>query len=93
MEDIETADEATLDSKSVADLKMRLGLLNKIIREAQAKGDTRWKEAARQQRVVNKALVKKIKQGRRECGESEPEPVRVGMKSARMKGRAITGSR
>lgn len=93
MEDIETADEATLDLNSVADLKMRLGLLNRIIREAQAKGDPRWKEAARQQRVVNKALVRKIKENRRRNGEPEPSAVRVGMKSARMKGRAITGSR
>lgn len=93
MEDIETSDKTTLESKSIADLKMRLGLLNRIIREAQAKGDPRWKEAARQQRVVNGALVKKIKQERRERDEPEPEPVRVGMQSARMKGRAITGAK
>ena len=93
MDDVETADKATLDSNSVADLKIRLGLLNKIIREAQAKKDPRWKEAARQQRVVNETLVKKIKEARHQRGEPEPEPVRIGMKSARMRGRAITGSR
>ena len=93
MEDIETLDDATLESKSIADLKMRLGLLNKIIREAQADGDPRWEEPARQQRAVNKALVKKIKEARRQAGEPEPEPVRVGMQSARMKGRAITGAK
>lgn len=93
MENIEKADELALGAKSVADLKMRLGLLNKIIREAQAKKDPRWREAARQQRVVNKALVKKIKEARHQRGEPEPEPVRIGMKSVRMRGRAITGSR
>lgn len=93
MEDVETADKTKLELKSIADLKVRLMLLNKIIREAQAKGDPRWEEPARQQRVVNKVLVKKIKEARRLAGQPEPEPVRVGMKSARMKGRAITGSR
>lgn len=93
MEDIETADKTTLDSKSITELKIRLGLLNKIIREAQAAGDERWKEPARQQRLVNEALVKKIKDTRRQAGELEPEPVKVGMRPARMKGRAITGSK
>lgn len=93
MEDIETADKATLDSKSIADLKARLMVLNKIIKEAQRAGDPRWKEAARQQRVINEVLVRKIKEARRQAGEPEPEPVRVGMQPARLKGRAVTGTK
>lgn len=93
MEDIEIADKTTLDSKSIADLKVRLMVLSKIIREAQASGDDRWKEAARQQRIVNKVLVRKIKEARHQAGQAEPEPVRVGMQAALMKGRAIRGAR
>ena len=93
MDDVETADSATLDSKSISELKIRLGLLNKIIREAQKVGDDRWKEPARQQRAVNEVLIRKIKEARHQAGEPEPEPIRVGMQSARLKGRAITGAR
>ena len=93
MEHIERADKPTLESKSISDLKVRLMILTKIIREAQEAGDARWKEAARQQRVVNEVLVRKIKESRRLAGEPEPESVRVRMRSVRMKGRAITGAK
>ena len=90
MEDIETANKTTLDSKSITELKMRLGLLSKIIREAQKAGDERWIEPARQQRVVNEILVRKIREARRQAGELEPEPVRVGMQSARLKAKRLS---
>lgn len=89
MEDIGTADKTTLDSKSITELKFRLGLLSKIIREAQKVGDDRWEEPARQQRVVNEALVKKIKDARCQAGELEPEPVKVGMQAARLKAKRL----
>lgn len=85
MENLKTADKVTLDSKSITDLKVRLGLLTKIIREAQKAGDPRWKEAVRQQRVVNEVLVRKLKEVRHQAGESEPEPVIVRMQPARLK--------
>jgi len=93
MEGVETADKSTLESKSITDLRVRLGLLTKIIHDAQKEGDERWKKLVSQQRTINEVLVKKIKEARQRAGELEPESVRVGMKSARMKGRAITGAK
>lgn len=90
MEDTEIEDKSTLESKSIADLKFRLAALTKIIKEAQADGDDRWEEAARQQRVVNEVLVRKIKEDRKRAGEAEPEPVKVGLRAARMKVRQIS---
>lgn len=91
MEDLETVGKATLDSLSIPDLRVRLALLTQIIKEAQADGDPRWEEAARQQRVVNEVLVRKIKEARRQAGEPEPKPVMVGMQAARMKLRQLSG--
>jgi len=77
-------EKTTLHSKSISDLRFRLGLLNTIIREAQEAEDGRWKEAARQHRVISKVLVEKIKEARRQRGEPEPEPVKVGMQPVRL---------
>ena len=82
-----------LDEKSIADLRMRLMLLDKVIREAQAAGDPRWKEAARQQRAINGVLVRKIKDARRKAGQPEPEPVNIGMQSARLKAKRLAAGR
>jgi len=84
---------STLDNKLITDLKIRLALLDKVIREAQAARDPRWEEAARQQRVINKVLVKKIKEARRQAGIPEPEPVNIGMRAAKIRGRAPTGAK
>jgi len=77
-------DVPTLDSKSISELKIRLGILDTIIREARADGDSRWKEPARQQRVINETLVRKIRERRHQKGEDEPVHVVVGVNPARM---------
>ena len=82
-----------LNEKSIADLRMRLMLLDKVIREAQAAGDSRWKEAARQQRTINEVLVGKIKEARRRAGIPEPEPINIGMQSARLKAKRLAAGR
>jgi len=81
-----------LDSKSIPDLRVRLILLTQIIREAQKAGDPRWKEAARQQCVVNEALVRKLKEARCQAGESEPEPIIVKMQPACLKIKRLSTS-
>ena len=83
----------TLNERSIADLRIRLMLLDKVIREAQAAKDPRWKEAARQQRAINEVLVRKIKDARREAGQPEPEPVRIGMQPLRLTGKATSSAK
>ena len=80
-----------LDHLTIGDLKLRLGLANKIIKEAQAEGDKRWEKVVPQVRRLNAALAKKLKEQRKERGELEPEPVTVGMKALDLTGRAISG--
>lgn len=71
------------------DLKMKLGLLNKVIKEAQAKGDVRWKNVVPQARRIKEELDRRRKEDRHQRGEAEPEPVRVGMRAARLKARRL----
>jgi hypothetical protein len=85
-----TEDRPALDSLSLVDLRVRMGVLTMIIREAQADGDPRWIEAARQQRMVNEALVRKTKEARHARGEPEPDPVVVGMGPARLVARRLS---
>jgi hypothetical protein len=80
-----------LDQKSIVDLKIRLNVLDAVIKEAKAKGDERWHEPERQRKVIVAALEKKIKQQQAANREEEkgdqyetPEPVVIGMKPARM---------
>jgi len=86
-------DEVTEDlgHLSIGDIRLRLGMANKIIKEAQTKGDDRWKKVVPQVRRLNEALVKKLKEERKKRGEAEPEPVTVGMKALDLTGRAISG--
>jgi len=77
-----------LKDRSIADLRVRLMVLIKIIREAQKAGDERWKEPARQQRIINKVLVTKIKEARQQAGESEPKHVKIGMQPLHLFSRA-----
>ena len=82
-----------LETKSISDLRFRLAVLNTIIREAQKAGDERWKEAARQQRVINEVLVRKVKEARQQAGEPEPEPVRIGMKPVYLRSQAPSNTK
>ena len=89
-DEVLTEDRPTLDMKSIVDLRLRMAVLTKIIKEAQADGDERWTEAARQQRNVNEALVRKIKEVRHAKGEPEPEPVVVSMNPARLVAKKVS---
>jgi len=75
----------TLDDLSTLELKMRLALVTSVLREAQQNGDERWRRLIPQQRKLNTALVKRLKEER-----GERAPVVVGLKpvvlSAQMKG-------
>lgn len=92
MENLKTADKVMLGSKSITNLKVRLMLLTQIIREAQKAGDPRWKEAARQQRVVNEVLARKLKEARHQAGEPEQKPIIVKMQPARLKIKRLSAS-
>lgn len=73
---------------SVVDLRVRLALVTRVIKEAQADGDKRWKNVVPQQRRINAALVAKIKTARRGRGEPDIEPTVVGMKPLALATRA-----
>lgn len=72
--------EESLEKLSITELRIRLDLATKIIKEAQAKQDERWRKVVPQQRAINKVLVKKIKDRRNAVGDPDPEPVKIGMK-------------
>lgn len=78
-----------LRMKSIGNLRARLYVLTRIIKEAQAKGDERWRKLVPQQRAINEVLVEKIKEQRRIRGEPEPETVKIGMKAASLKARRV----
>jgi hypothetical protein len=73
----------SLNYLSINELRFRLGIVSKVIREAQRDGDSRWENVVPQQRKINAVLVRKIKRQHRANG-TEPEPVRVGMQPARV---------
>ena len=73
---------------SVSDLRTRLALVTRVIREAQADGDERWRNVVPQQRRINAALVAKIRTTRLGRGEPDAEPVVVGMKPLALATRA-----
>jgi hypothetical protein len=81
--------QGSLDSLPISQLRARLMVLTKVIKQAQSEKDPRWEEAARQQRAVNVVLVKKIKEARARAGRAEPRPITIGMQAACMKSRAI----
>lgn len=76
--------EASLKKLSIVELKLRLSLATKIIREAQRDGDGRWENVVPQQRRLNKVLVRKLKERRLAKGKPEPPPIVVGVKAAKM---------
>ena len=79
----------SLDDLSIAELKIRLAVVTKVIRGAQAEGNGRWENVIAQQRRLNEALVKKIKALRRKRGEPEPNSVTIGIKPVRVASKRI----
>lgn len=69
---------------SLGEIRVRLAVVTKVIREAQSEKDPRWKNVVPQQRRLNQVLVEKIREARQIKGEPEPEPVTVGVKVLRM---------
>ena len=88
IEEAKTADVGTLDALSIGELKIRVAILNLIIKAAQKDNDPRVVEPIRQLRVVNTALVQKIKEERRAKGIPEPEPVVIEMQPAKVVARS-----
>ena len=77
---LKVAIEEGLLNESIQQLKLKHAIVNKVLKEAADEG-LDYTEAERQARVLNAALVEKIKQYRRENGIPEPPDVRVQMKS------------
>jgi hypothetical protein len=63
---------------------MRLGILKKVIREAQAEGDSRWETLLDDEATLRRALLVKVRAERRARGEPEPEPVVVRLDALRL---------
>ncbi len=84
---IETYTEGSgaLAKRSIVDLRARLAIVTRVIREAQADGDERWRNVVPQQRRINAVLTAKLKERRQEHGETEPPSITVGMKPGRLK--------
>lgn len=90
MDNLEGADpKQKLENMSIFELQFRRNILGQIATEAHNDGDERWHEAARQQRVVNTALVVKLKKQRRAKGQHEPRSVNIGMQPIRMTARRV----
>jgi len=81
-----------IEGQSIGKLRARLDVGTWLIRQLRKDDDPRAKEAIdelqRQQQVINEVLVRKIREERAARGEAEPEPVVVGMRAVRLRGRA-----
>ena len=83
-----TTKRDALDELSELELRTRLVVVTKVIREAQADGDDRWRNVIPQQRRLNRALVAKIREVRRRRGEPDRAPVVVRMRPLSLATRA-----
>lgn len=72
----------TLVDLSTPELKMRLGVVTSVLREAQADKDPRWKNLIPQQSRLNAALVARLK------GEREIAPTVINMQAASLAAKA-----
>ena len=87
---VSTPESNALDGLSMMNLKMRLAVVTRVIKDAQACGDPRWENVVPQQRRLNAALVKKIKEARRGRGEPDVAPVIVRMRPLSLSVKAET---
>lgn len=85
--------ESALDTLSISDLEMRRELFDQVIHEAVEKGDPRYRDLQVQQRLVNKVLVRKIKEQRGSNGKTEPKPQAIGMRAAALGVRRLGAGR
>ncbi len=81
-------EERISEDMPIGELRMRLSIVTKVLIEARDKRDKRWKNLIPQQRRLNDALVKKIKEERRAHGKAEIEPTVINMQSVKLTTRA-----
>jgi len=77
----------------VVQLRVKAAILSQVIREAQKRGDVRWKSLIPKQRKINELLVAEIKAQRKARGEPEPPPVVVGIQTIDMHARRLSHGR
>ena len=80
MDYLKVAIEEGLLGESIQELKLKHAIVNKVLKDATNEG-LDASEAERQARVLNAALVEKIREQRRVNGVPEPPDVKVQMKS------------
>ena len=78
------AEEKGLTDQPLALLHMKHHVINKVLKWAAENKHPGKPEAERQARLINAALVARIKRDREERGEPEPEPITVELKSISM---------
>jgi len=86
---VEAFDHEEMPGHTIPQLRAKLMILARIIKEARADGDVRWKVAADQQRRINVIFVEKIRAARKAAGIPEPPAVVVGLKPVRMNVRRV----
>jgi len=79
--------------RTSAHWKIRLNICNAAIDKARRDGDEKtnpegWERLVDQQRQLNKRYTEAVRRERQARGEAEPEPIVIGMKAAKLKGRA-----
>lgn len=78
-----------LNAMPLDQLVIKLALLSKVIKEAQADDDKRWCGLIDQQRQMNKVLVARKKQARLDAGLPEIEHIIIKMQPLRLTCRAV----
>jgi len=76
-----------LKDMSVGELKFRLKIVQTVIQECQRQGDERWRDHLDgEQRILNAALVAKIREEEEKRGIPKPEPVVIHADALSMRG-------